>query len=103
MRIVETVSDINEITIDAYNEIRTSIVNYVNNSTSEFELSYRNSEVEYATFKINDLTCKIVDIVNLRGEEVERYFPLRMIINSVENDLITDIMNRFIMPVIVII
>lgn len=103
MRIVETTSNcINEITIDAFNSLRTSIVSYVNNSTSEFELSYRNSEVEYVTFRIQDITCKIVDIVNLRGEEVGRYFPLRMIINSVENDLITDIINRFIMPVIVL-
>lgn len=103
MRIVETTSNcINEITIDAFNSLRTSIVSYVNNSTSEFELSYRNYEVEYVTFRIQDITCKIVDIVNLRGEEVGRYFPLRMIINSVENDLITDIINRFIMPVIVL-
>ena len=88
MRIVETTSNcINEITIDAFNSLRTSIVSYINDSTSEFELNFRNSEVEYVTFKLydNDLTCKIVDIVNLRGEEVERYFPLRMIVNEVEN------------------
>ena len=103
MRIVETTSNcINEITIDAFNSLRTSIVSYVNNSTSEFELSYRNSEVEYVIFTINDLKCKIVDIVNLREDEVERYFPLRMIINEVENELINGIINRFIMPVIVI-